>query len=133
MIQYLLDTDICIYLIKERPGKVIRRLRQESPTDVGVSSITLSELELGVHRSARPEQNRTALFQFLAPLSILPYDDLAAACYGELRSHLESSGTPIGSMDTLIAAHALSLECKLVTNNVREFSRATELAIENWA
>lgn len=133
MTAYMLDTNICIYIIKKKPDQVIERLRHTRVPDVGVSSITLSELEYGVAKSARPEQNKLAIVEFLAPLEILPYDDMAAQEYGKVRVYLEKQGTPIGSMDMLIAAHALSLNCILVTNNESEFSRIPALKIENWA
>ncbi len=133
MTAYMLDTNICINIIKKKPDQVIERLRHTRVPDVGVSSITLSELEYGAAKSARPEQNKLAIVEFLAPLEILPYDDMAAQEYGKVRVYLEKQGTPIGSMDMLIAAHALSLNCILVTNNEREFRRIPALKIENWA
>ncbi len=92
----------------------------------------MSELLYGVSKSAKPEQNHVALAQFVAPLEILPYGDEAAQHYGGLRAHLEKKGTPIGSLDMLIAAHALSIACTLVTNNKKEFIRIRNLKIENW-
>ena len=133
MIPYMLDTNICIYIIKERPEQVIERLRHTRISDVGVSTITLSELEYGAAKSSRREQNKLAILEFLAPLEILPYDDMVAREYGKTRAYLEKQGTPIGSMDMLIAAHALSLNCILVTNNESEFRRIPALKIENWA
>lgn len=132
MIDFLLDTDTCIYLIKRKPPQVISRLRKLPLSTVGISSITLSELEYGVMKSGRTEQNKLALIQFAAPLEILPYDDLAAQKYGVIRSFLEKQGTPIGSLDTLIAAHALALDCTIVTNNQREFARVPGLKTANW-
>ena len=128
----MLDTNICIYIIKKKPEQVLNRLKNARISDIGISVITLSELEYGVAKSSRPDQNKIALVEFLAPLEILSYDDLAAQEYGKIRESLERHGTPIGSMDMLIAAHALSLNCTLVTNNEREFSRVTSLKIENW-
>lgn len=133
MISYLLDTNICIYIIKKMPEQVIERLRHTRISEVGVSSITLSELEYGAAKSSRPAQNKLAIVEFLAPLEILPYDDMAAQEYGKVRAYLEKQGTPIGSMDMLIAAHALSLNCILVTNNEREFRLIPTLKIQNWA
>ena len=133
MIPYMLDTNICIYIIKERPEQVIERLRHTRISDVGVSTITLSELEYGAAKSSRREQNKLAILEFLAPLEILPYDDMAAREYGKTRAYLEKQGTPVGSMDMLIVAHALSLNCILVTNNESEFRRIPALKIENWA
>lgn len=129
----MLDTNTYIYIIKKRPEQVLRRLKKARVSDIGISSITLSELEYGAAKSSRPDQNRIALVEFLAPLEILPYDDMAAQEYGKIRASLERQGTPIGSMDMLIAAHALAVNCTLVTNNEREFSRVPSLKIENWA
>ena len=132
MMKYMLDTDICIYIIKRKPVAVIKRLRKISISQVGISSITLSELEYGVAKSSKPDQNQFALTQFLAPLEILPYGDEAAQRYGRLRAFLEDQGTPIGSLDMLIAAHALSIGSILVTNNEKEFDRVPDLKIDNW-
>ena len=132
MIAYMLDTNICIYIIKKKPDQVIERLRYTGISEVGVSSITLSELEYGAAKSSRPKQNKLAILEFLAPFEILPYDDRAAQEYGMVRPYLEKQGTPIGSMDMLIAAHALSLNSTLVTNNEAHFRRIPTLKIENW-
>ena len=132
MIKYMLDTNTCIYIIKKRPTDVLERFRQTRISQVGISSITLSELEYGVAKSSKPEQNQIALLQFLAPLEILSYGDDAAPQYGRLRAFLENQGTPIGSLDMLLAAHALSIGCILVTNNEKEFSRVPNLQINNW-
>jgi tRNA(fMet)-specific endonuclease VapC len=132
MIQYLLDTNICIYIIKRKPIQVINKLQSLNISEVGISSITLSELEYGVAKSSRPDQNKVALAEFLSPVEILPYDDNAAEEYGKVRSTLESMGTPIGSLDMLIAAHSLALDCILVTNNEKEFLRVPDLHVENW-
>lgn len=130
---WLLDTNICIYLIKKRPERVIQRLRTLDITTVGVSSITVAELQYGVAKSARPDQNALALAALLAPMNVLDFDDDAAAIYGTVRAELERAGTPIGSMDMLIAAHARALGRTLVTNSTREFSRVAGLKMENWA
>ena len=132
MIEYMLDTNICIYIIKQKPKNVINRFRGLPISSLAISSITLSELEYGVMKSLKLDQNQFALSQFVAPLEILPYDDNAAQYYGKLRAFLEKQGTPIGSLDMLIAAHALSVNCTLVTNNEKEFSRVPHLRIENW-
>jgi len=133
MIKLMLDTNMCIYIIKQKPKKVINNFKKLSFSEVGISSIVLSELEYGVVKSTKPTQNRLALTQFLAPLEILPYDDIAAFYYGKLRAHLQKMGTPIGSLDMLIAAHTLSVGCSLVTNNASEFQRVPRLKILNWA
>ena len=132
MIDFLLDTDTCIYLIKRQPARALVRLQSLDLSQVGISAITLSELEYGVSKSSRPEQNKLALTAFVAPLEILAYSDAAAAHYGRIRTLLERQGTPIGPFDTLIAAHASALGCTLVTNNDREFSRVPSLVVENW-
>jgi tRNA(fMet)-specific endonuclease VapC len=130
VIGHLLETDTCIYIIKRKPQQAIARLQSLDIATVAISSVTLSELEYGVAKSSKPEQNRLALAKFVAPLEILPYDDQAAVHYGRIRAELERRGTPIGPLDTLAAAHALALDATLVTNNVREFSRVPGLVIE---
>lgn len=130
--RFMLDTNICIYIIKKRPPQVLTRLRTLEASDIGISSITLSELEYGVEKSTNRQQNREALLGFLGPLEIAPYHDFAAHCYGEIRAYLERAGRPVGPMDLLIAAHARSLSIPLVTNNVSEFKRIPGLSIENW-
>jgi len=130
--EYMLDTNICIYIIKQKPQAVIERFLKTEISQIGISSITLSELLFGVSKSSKPDQNKIALTQFIAPLEILPYDDQAAEHYGDLSAHLEKQGNPIGSLDMLIAAHAISRNCMLVTNNEKEFIRIPNLNIENW-
>ncbi len=130
---WLFDTDICIYLIKKRPAQLLDRLRQVDVRTVAVSSITVAELQYGVAKSARPEQNALALAAFLAPLTVEPFFEAAAATYGPLRADLERAGTRLGSLDMLIAAHAVALGRTLVTNNTREFARVRGLRVENWA
>ena len=131
--KFMLDTNICIYIIKQKPPKVIERFNRAKISQIGISSITMSELSYGVYKSSKPEQNQMALAQFVAPLEILPYGDEAVQYYGQLRVHLEKKGTPIGALDMLIAAHALSNNCTLVTNNEKEFARVPDLKIVNWA
>ena len=130
--KFMLDTNTCIYIIKRKPPDVIERFNQTEISQIGISSITLSELLYGVSKSSKPEQNQMALMQFVAPLEILPYSDEAAQYYGDLRAYLEKQGAPIGSLDMLIAAHALSIDCTLVTNNEKEFIRIPNLKIDNW-
>lgn len=130
--KYLLDTDICIYVINEKPRKVLERFSRHAVGDLGVSSITVAELAFGVEKSGST-RNRGALDAFLLPLEIAPFDLQAALRYGEVRSILEKKGTPVGPLDTLIAAHALGLGVTLVTNNQREFQRVPGLRAENWA
>ena len=130
--RFLLDTNICIYIIKQKPSKVFDKFQTLNPLDVGVSSITVAELEYGAYKSQRQEQNRAALSQFLIPLEILPFDERATQTYGQIRAELERRGTVIGSMDMLIASQAISLGLTLATNNVRELSQIPGLTLENW-
>jgi tRNA(fMet)-specific endonuclease VapC len=127
----LLDTNICIHVINARPPAVLERFRQHRMGEIGVCSVVAAELAYGVAKSGST-RNRQALEMFLAPLVILPFDEAAVWVYGDLRAELERKGTPIGSLDTMIAAHALSQQSTLVTNNTREFARVPGLALENW-
>jgi tRNA(fMet)-specific endonuclease VapC len=127
-----LDANICIYIIKQKAPKLLEKFQTLTPSDVGMSSITVAELEYGVFKSQRREQNRAALNQFLIPLEILPFDERATQTYGKIRADLERRGIVIGSMDMLIASQAMSLGLTLVTNNVREFSQIPDLTLENW-
>ena len=129
----MLDTNICIYLIKEHPASVLDRFASHPVGDIGVSVITLAELEYGIAKSSRPARNRAALEQFVSPLEIASFDRRATAAYGRLRTILERKGQPIGSMDLLIAAHATSLDVRLITHNVKEFGKVPGLRIEDWA
>jgi tRNA(fMet)-specific endonuclease VapC len=128
---YLLDTNICIYIINRRPMGVFDRFAGLKVGQVAISSITGAELSFGVSKSGSL-RNMEALDKFLAPLDILSFDEAAMRAYGPLRSHLEGQGTAIGSMDLLIAAQALALNATLVTNNAREFQRVPGLVLENW-
>ncbi len=130
---YMLDTNICIYAIKNKPEKVLLRLREELDHGVCISSITLAELEYGMKHSSNPAKNEQALLRFLVPFSVLPFGPSAAAEYGEIRAYLQSQGTPIGPLDMLIAGHAKAEKMNLVTHNVREFERVPGLELENWA
>ncbi len=132
MIRYMLDTDICIEIIRGNSPAPLASLRRQKVGSVAISSITLAELQYGVAKSSNPDRNRLALVHFVAPLEVLGFDDLAAGAYGKLRANLERTGQPIGPLDTLIAAHALSYKLTLVTNNQREFSRVADLHVENW-
>lgn len=131
--RFMLDTNTCVELIRQRNDRVLRRMQRLRPDDVCVSSVTLSELEYGAAKSADPGRNRLALAEFMTPLSVRAYDDAAAPFYGRVRADLERAGTPIGPLDTMIAAHALSLGLTLVTDNEREFRRVSGLNVQNWA
>lgn len=128
---WLLDTNICIALIKRRPPQLVARLKQRTPGELALSSITLAELGFEISKGRHGARNATALEQFLLPLEVLPFDE-AANVYGQLRATLEAKGTPIGALDTLIASHALSLEATVVTNNTRGFLRVEGLRVEDW-
>jgi len=130
--KYLLDTNICIYIIKKKPSHVFEKLETLQINDIGISAITLAELEYGISKSMFPEKNKIALIKFLAPLEILPFTEKAAEIYGKIRSYLEKTGSIIGTLDLFIGAHAKSENLVLVTNNVAEFSRIPNLKIENW-
>ncbi len=130
--KFMLDTNICIYIIKRHPGSVLGRVESHPLGDIGISVITLAELEYGVSKSSNPARNRDALEQFVSPLEVAPFGQPATVAYGKVRASLEKKGNPIGSMDLLIAAHAVSLGIRLVTNNVREFKRVPGLRVENW-
>ena len=130
--RYMLDTNICIHVIKNRPETVIQNFLKHEPTELCISSITYAELMHGVEKSQDVERNRVAMMLFLSPISILEFDNYAAEEYGKIRADLERKGTPIGPMDMLIAAHARSEGLVLVTNNTREFNRVEDLPVENW-
>lgn len=130
--KYMLDTNICIYAMKNKPEKVLQRLKDEINEGVCISSITLAELEYGMKHSSNPAKNEQALLRFLVPLSVLPFGAAAASEYGEIRAFLQKQGVPIGPLDMLIAGHAKAEEITLVTNNVREFERVPLLELENW-
>lgn len=130
--KYMLDTNICIGLIRNKPGNLIKKLTDCAPGEVGISTITIAELTHGAHKSNQIEQNLSALEQFLFPLEIADFNQRASASYGFVRAFLEREGKVIGSMDMLIGAHALSLGVILVTNNTNEFSRIPNLQMEDW-
>ena len=129
---FMLDTNICIYTIKNRPAEVIQKVKEFSPSDLVISAITVCELEYGASKSTNPEKNRQTLVKFFAPFEICSFNDQAASHYGDIRAHLERSGNLIGAMDLLIAAHARSLSLTLVTNNLNEFERVPGLSTVNW-
>ena len=130
---YMLDTNICIYAIKNRPEQVLSRIKENLLSGLCISAITLAELEHGVEKSQFPKRNRAALLQFLSILEVLPFDDDAAEEYGRICADLQRKGMPIGTMDMLIAGHARAENLILVTNNTREFERVENLRLENWA
>lgn len=132
MVTYMLDTNICIYAIKNKPIEVFETLKSNVNKGLCISAITLAELEHGVAKSSNIQKNSIALIQFLSILDVLDFDDLAANEYGTICATLQKKGTPIGTMDMLISAHAKSENLILVTNNTREFERVDGLKLENW-
>jgi len=130
-VKYLLDTNICIFLMKNLP-EVVEKRQKNRQLGIAVSSITIAELLFGVYKSDRIEKNEIALSQFLTEVEEIVFDSNAADSYGRIKAHLQRQGTPIGNMDTLIAAQALTSGLILVTNNTREFERVPKLVIEDW-
>lgn len=131
MLKYLLDTNIVIYVIKNRPLSVLKTFNQNHGR-MAISSITLAELAHGVEKSADQARNLAVVEDFVSRLDVLPYDDRAAWQYGLIRAALERQGTPIGVNDLHIAGHARSLGLIIVTNNLREFERVPGVSVENW-
>jgi len=130
--RYMLDTNICIYLIKKRPSVVLERFSQHSPQDVAISTITLFELQYGIEKSQYRQRSENALSKFLLPLNLINLDRSAAIETATIRAQLERKGMPIGPYDLLIAGLARSRDMILVTNNTKEFERIVGLHLENW-
>ena len=128
----MLDTNICIALIKRKPPQVLKRFTAYKVGDIGISSVTLAELEFGVAKSQHPQKNQEALDEFILPLDIADFDRDAARVYGRIRATLEKKGTPIGPLDMMIGAQALALGLTLASNNTREFSRIGGLTVVDW-
>ncbi len=131
--KYMLDTNICIYAIKNASETLLDNIISCDENEICISSITYAELVTGVIKSKYPEKNFVALISFLSSILVLPFDMYAAEVYGEVRANLENKGMPIGPMDTLIACHAKANNLTLVTNNTRVFDRVEGLNVENWA
>jgi tRNA(fMet)-specific endonuclease VapC len=129
---YLLDTNICIYIIKKKPIEVLKKLKTKSKKDIYISSITVAELEYGVAKSKYPEKNKISLIEFLSIFNILNFDDNDAVEFGTIKADLTEKGIIIGPMDLLISAQAKSNKLILVTNNIKEFKRVEGIKIENW-
>lgn len=128
----MLDTNICIALIKRKPKDILDKFSPYQVGDICISSVTLAELRYGVAKSQFKEKNQAALDEFILPLEVVSFDENAAMVYGNLRATLEKQGTPIGSLDTMIGAHALSINLTIVTNNTKEFNRIQGLKIVDW-
>lgn len=131
--KYMLDTNICIYAIKNKPECVLKHVADNIKNGLCLSVITFAELQYGIAKSDFPEKNEKSLSKILSYMRVLPFDEMAAVEYGKLCADLKKKGTPIGVMDMLIAAHAKATDCILVTNNMKEFERVDKLLIENWA
>jgi tRNA(fMet)-specific endonuclease VapC len=129
---FLIDTNICIYLINDSSEKLRIRIESYQPYEIAVSAISVAEIEYGVSKSQHMDQNRTTLHKFLSAFEILPFDDRDAESFGVIRAHLEKKGTPIGTYDMQIAAQGIGRDIVVVTNNVREFERVPSLRVENW-
>lgn len=130
---YLLDTNICIFLIKRKNQKILDKLKKNLSKGLYISSLTLAELEFGIENSEYKEKNRISLIEFLSIFEVLPFEQLDAQAFGFIKSDLKKSGNLIGSIDTLLAAQALSRDLIFVTNNTKEFIRVKNLKIEDWS
>jgi tRNA(fMet)-specific endonuclease VapC len=129
---YLLDTNTCIFLKNRKPLHVLDRLKSALNEGIVISSITVAELQFGIYNSQNIEKNRISLTEFLAPFTIIDFDDNDAETFGKIRSRLKKQGKLIGPYDMLIAAKAITKNMILVTNNTEEFNRISELRIEDW-
>ena len=132
MIRYMLDTDICSYIMREKPIQVFERFDTIEMDQFCISIITYAEFIFGIQKSANPEKHQSVVEKFIPHVDILSWDQAAAEHYGQIRAELEAQGMTIGNMDMMIAAHARSQGIVLVTNNERHFQRVSDLAIENW-
>lgn len=129
---YLLDTNICIYIINKSPSSIVEIIKNLKPHQIKLSSISLAELQYGISKSINRKQNKKALLDFVSCFDIIEFDDIDAEVYGIIRADLEKRGQVIGPYDMLIAAQAISRELILVTNNTKEFLRIKNISIENW-
>ncbi|MCM2285543.1 MAG: type II toxin-antitoxin system VapC family toxin [Desulfobacula sp.] len=133
MIQYMLDTDICSYIIREKPLKVFERFEALDMDQLCISVVTYAELIYGVEHSSSKKMNRSIVEDFVNHLQVIEWDISAAEQYGKIRAFLQAKGDIIGAMDMMIAAHAVSRKMTLVTNNEKHFKRVPKLNVENWA
>ena len=131
--KYLIDTNICIYIMNKRPPAVIKKFKRFEPGEIGISTITVSELQYGVSKNSHRNKNADRLNEFLVPFEMLTYDQMAARVYGDICFQLENQSQPIGPLDLLIAAQTISRDLVLISNNEREFKRIRRLKVENWA
>lgn len=131
-IRYLLDTNICIFIIKHRPAAVRERFERLKSGEAGISAVTEAELWYGAQKSQRVAENLAAILDFTSRMEVLPFGSVATAPYGQIRAELTRRGQPIGPLDFLIAATALAQDLTLVTNNTGEFQRVPGLRLEDW-
>jgi tRNA(fMet)-specific endonuclease VapC len=129
---YMLDTNTCIYILKRRPKEVLEKFVKIRRDQICLSIVTYAELKYGAERSSSKKMNLEIIEEFAARLNVLLWDEDAANQYAKIRHYLEKKGTPIGNMDLMIASHALSRGCRLVTNNKKEFNRVPGIKVENW-
>ncbi|MDR1505969.1 MAG: type II toxin-antitoxin system VapC family toxin [Treponema sp.] len=129
---FLLDTNICIYIVNKHPQNIIQRIETYNPIDIKISTISVAEMEYGVAKSKMREKNRTALMNFISNFEIIPFELKDAEIYGIIRAELEQKGKIIGAYDIQLAAQALSRDYIFVTNNTKEFNRIKKLRLENW-
>jgi tRNA(fMet)-specific endonuclease VapC len=132
MNQYLLDTNICIYIINKKPETVYQKFKKVNLDNIFISAISEFEIKYGVEKSQKSDHNKKILNEFLGFLNILPFDSESASVAGSIRNRLEKKGQVIGPYDLLIASHAIAKDIILVTNNEKEFKRIKELKVENW-
>ena len=128
----MLDTDMCSYIIKEHPIKVLKHFQKIEMNSICISIVTYAELMYGVERSSSKRINRAVINDFTKHLDVIKWDLAVADCYAMIRTELESKGTPIGAMDMMIAAHSQSIDAVLVSNNQKHFSKVKDLKLENW-
>ena len=129
---YLLDTNICIYIINKHPIHVVEHIKKLQPHEVKISAISIAELEYGASKSKKREMNRNALLHFASAFDIVAFNDEDAEIFGLIRASLEKKGTIIGPYDLQIASQAISRNLTLVTNNLKEFERIENIKLENW-
>jgi tRNA(fMet)-specific endonuclease VapC len=129
---FLLDTNICSYILRQRPPSVLKRFQAVGLKHLATSSVVLGELHFGCARHPQGDRIRQEVNDFVSRLQVLPWDEAAAIAYGDLRAHLERQGTPVGAMDLMIGAHALAVGATLVSNNTRHFERMPGLRLEDW-
>jgi len=131
-VQYLLDTNACVDYLRGRYSSVVERIQRSLPTDLCLSTVVIAELRYGAEKSQKPKKNHKAVDRLIAEIPVMAFDPEAARIYGRVRKNLEAEGKVIGPYDMMIAAHALSLERTLVSDNVKEFERVNGLLLENW-